>query len=365
MNTESHIPPFADTAAGLDLAALADWLAPRLGQSLAGLAAERLSGGQSNPSWKLTAGEQAWALRAKPGPAAHLLPSAHAIEREFRVLQALAGSAVPVPSARLLCEDEAVMGAAFYVMDWVDGRVLRDARLPALPVAERAAYHHEAVRVLAELHRVDWRGRGLSDFGRHGGYFARLIQRWGRQAQAGAGEAPAALRALMAWLPAHIPPGADDEGTVCLTHGDYRLENLMFHPHRPEVVAVLDWELATLGHPLGDLAYHCMAWRLPVGVLRGLAGTDLAAGGLPGETDQVRRYCALSGRDPDAVLAHWPFYLAFNLFRLAAILLGIAVRVREGTAAHPNAAGIARMATPVAELGWAIARGAVHETLTT
>ncbi len=297
-------------------------------------------------------------LRAKPGPTASLLPSAHAIEREFRVLQALQGSAVPVPQARVLCEDESVIGSAFYVMDWVDGRILRDAHLPGLPVEQRAAYHQAAARVLGALHQVDWRAAGLHDFGRHGGYFGRLIHRWGTQYRASVQAPVPAMERLAAWLLEHIPAGADDEGTVCLTHGDYRLENLMFHPTEPEVVAVLDWELATLGHPLGDLAYHCLAWHLPAGVLRGLADLDRAAQGVPDEAATVARYCEATGRPLDEVLAHWPFYIACNLFRLAAILLGIEARVRGGTAAHPDAAAIARMARPVAELGWAIASGA-------
>lgn len=355
--TAGATEPATPHGAGLDLPPLARWLAPHLGADLGDLQAERISGGQSNPSWKLRSGERAWVLRAKPGPAASLLPSAHAIEREFRVLQALRGSSVPVPRARVLCEDESVMGAAFYVMDWVDGRILRDAHLPGLPVDQRPAHHAAALRVLAALHQVDWRAAGLQDFGRHGGYFGRLIHRWGKQYRASVPVPVPAMERLASWLPGHIPAGADDDGTVCLTHGDYRLENLMFHPGQPEVVAVLDWELATLGHPLGDLAYHCLAWHLPAGVLRGFADLDRAAQGLPDERHTVERYCAQTGRPLDAVLAHWPFYIACNLFRLAAILLGIEARVRDGTAAHPDAAAIARMALPVAELGWAIASG--------
>lgn len=346
-------------AAGLDLSALTGWLAPHLGPLPVALQAERMNGGQSNPSWRLRAGERSWVLRAKPGPAASLLPSAHAIEREFRVLQALRGSAVPVPRVVALCEDESVIGAAFYVMEWVGGRVLREAHLPQLAVADRAACHADALQVLAALHRVDWRAGGLHDFGRHGGFFSRLLNRWTRQYRASV-EAPVpAMERLAEWLPQHIPAGADDEGPTCLTHGDFRLENLMFHPTRPEVVAVLDWELATLGHPLSDLAYHCMAWHLPAGVLRGMADQPLAALGIPGERETIARYCSLTGRPVGDVLAGWPFYLACNLFRLAAILLGIEARARQGTAAHPDAGATARMARPVAELGWAIASGAV------
>lgn len=359
MKTRTHLPSAQPApAAGPNLAALAQWLAPHLGALPAGLTVERISGGQSNPSWTLHSGDRAWVLRAKPGPAASLLPSAHAIEREFRVLQALRGSGVPVPPVVALCEDEAVMGAAFYVMDWVDGRVLREAHLPQLAATERAACHADALKVLAALHRVDWRAAGLQGFGREGAFFSRLVSRWTRQYQLSVTEPVPAMEQLAAWLPVHIPAGADDDTATCLTHGDFRLENLMFHPQRPQVVAVLDWELATLGHPLSDLAYHCMAWHLPSGVLRGMADQPLAALGLPGERETIARYCELTGWPQDAVLAHWPFYMATNLFRLAAILLGIEARVRQGTAAHPDAQAVARMARPVAELGWAIASGA-------
>ncbi|MGM9425515.1 phosphotransferase family protein [Hydrogenophaga sp. MI9] len=349
----------AASVAGLNLPALADWLAPHLGPLPEALQAERMNGGQSNPSWRLSAGERSWVLRAKPGPAASLLPSAHAIEREFRVLQALRGSTVPVPRVVALCEDELVIGVAFYVMDWVEGRVLREAHLPQLAVGDRAACHADALQVLAALHRVDWRTAGLQGFGREAAFFSRLVSRWTRQYRASV-EAPVpAMERLAEWLPQHIPAGADGEAPTCLTHGDFRLENLMFHPTRPKVVAVLDWELATLGHPLSDLAYHCMAWHLPSGVLRGMADQPLAALGIPGERETIERYCALTGWPVDAVLEGWPFYLACNLFRLAAILLGIEARARQGTAAHPDAEAIARMARPVAELGWAIASGAV------
>lgn len=349
--------------AELDLAALGRWLAPHLGTAVQGLSGERMNGGQSNPSWRLRATapggeERSWVLRAKPGLAASLLPSAHAIEREFRVLSALQGSAVPVPAAVALCEDESVLGAAFYVMDWVDGRVLRDAHLPTLGAAARTACHADALQVLAALHRVDWRAAGLQGFGREGAFFSRLVSRWTKQYRGSVTEPVPAMERLAQWLADHIPPGADDAGTTSLTHGDFRLENLMFHPTQPTVAAVLDWELATLGHPLSDLAYHCMAWHLPSGVLRGMADQPLAALGIPGERETIARYCDMTGWPLDAVLADWGFYMACNLFRLAAILLGIEARVRQGTAAHPDALAITRMARPVAELGWAIASGA-------
>lgn len=355
------MPPSSARASAPNVDALLRWLAPHLPQLRGPCVLEPIDGGQSNPTWILRGtGAPALVLRTKPAPAAALPSSAHAIEREARVLRALQGSAVPVPRLRALCEDEAVIGVAFYVMDFVPGRVLRDATLPDMPAAERAAHHDEANRVLAALHGVDWRAAGLTDYGRHTGFFARQVRRWNQQyAIAAAANQPIeAMERLAQWLAAHIPAGADEAGQVRLTHGDYRLENLLFHPTRPEVVAVLDWELSTLGHPLSDLAYHCTAWHLPGGTLQGFAGRDLQALGIPSERAYVERYCERVGRDARDVLADWPFYLACNLFRLGAILAGIGVRVKDGTAAHSRAAEVAAMARPVAELGWAIASGA-------
>ncbi len=359
MNTATTDRP--STAArpqgALNLPALVAWLAPRVPGVDAQLRAERMDGGQSNPSWLLRGAGQSWVLRAKPAPAAELLPSAHAIEREYRILQALAETDVPVPRVRALCEDESVIGVAFYVMDFVPGRIFRDATLPEVPVAERAAYFLEANRVLAALHQVDWRQLGLQDFGRHEGYYTRLIRRWTQQYQASRQAPVPAMEQLIAWLPQHIPAGADGAASTCITHGDYRMENLMFHPTRPEVVAVLVWELCTLGHPLSDLSYSALAWHMPAGILRGYGDQDLSALGLPAEQAYVARYAERMGLDAQAVLKDWPFYLAFNLFRLSAILLGIGQREREGQASNATAKQIAAMAEPVAQWGWAIAQG--------
>ncbi len=347
----------APLAQALNLPALVAWLAPRVPGVDAQLTAERMEGGQSNPSWLLHGSGQSWVLRAKPAPAAELLPSAHAIEREYRILRALADTEVPVPHVRALCEDESVIGVAFYVMDFVQGRIFRDATLPEVPVAERTAYFMEANRVLAALHRVDWRMQGLQDFGRQEGYYSRLIRRWTQQYLATRQGPVPAMEQLIQWLTQHIPAGADEALNTCITHGDYRMENLMFHPTRPEVVAVLDWELCTLGHPLSDLSYSALAWHMPAGILRGYGDQDLAVLGLPAEQDYVASYAQRMGLDTQAVLKDWPFYLAFNLFRLSAILLGIGQREREGTASNATAKDIAAMAEPVAQWGWAIAQG--------
>ena len=344
-------------AFSLNLPALVAWLAPRVLGVDAQLKAERMEGGQSNPSWILRGARQSWVLRAKPAPAAELLPSAHAIEREYRILQALQATDVPVPCVRALCEDESIIGVAFYVMDFVEGRIFRDATLPEVPVAQRQAYFAEANRVLAALHRVDWRALGLQDFGRHEGYYSRLIRRWTQQYQASRQQPLEAMERLIAWLPVHIPAGGDAAALTCITHGDYRMENLMFHPTRPEVVAVLDWELCTLGHPLSDLSYSALAWHMPAGILRGFGDQDLAALGLPAEADYVAAYVQRMGLNAQTVHQDWPFYLAFNLFRLSAILLGIGQREREGTASNATAKEIAAMAEPVAQWGWAMAQG--------
>ena len=342
----------------LPLDALTSWLQVHgvlsEGQNLQ---VERMQGGQSNPSWLLRSDGRSFVLRAKPAPAAQLLPSAHAIEREYRVLRALQGSGVPVPRVHVLCEDESVIGVAFYVMDFVPGRIFRDATLPEVPVHERADYFTAANEVLARLHSVDWRGLGLQDFGRHEGYYSRLIRRWAQQYEASRQEPVEAMEQLMRWLPQHIPAAADGAALTCITHGDYRIENLMFHPTRAEVVAVLDWELATLGHPLSDVSYSTLAWHMPSGILRGYGDQDLHALGLPQEMAYVARYCERMQMDLAEVQAHWPFYLAFNLFRLSAILLGIGQRERAGFASNSTAGEIAAMAEPVADWGWAIAQG--------
>jgi aminoglycoside phosphotransferase (APT) family kinase protein len=343
-----------------DLAALARWLGDKLPGFAGPLSVEQFKGGQSNPTFKLITPGRSYVLRAKPGPLARLLPSAHAIEREFRVMDALALSGVPVARMHVLCEDESVIGRAFYVMDFVDGRVFWEQSLPGLQPAERSAVYDEMNRVLAALHNVEVKAVGLSEFGRPGNYFGRQIKRWSQQYLASLSDgrlAPIAeMDKLLDWLPAHLPASALDEGQVAIVHGDYRLDNLIFHPQEPRVVAVLDWELSTIGHPLADFSYHCMGWHIPPGVFRGIAGLDLQALGIPSEHAHVRRYCERTHRGaPEALLADWNFYLAYNLFRLAAITQGIARRVVDGTAASAQARATGAATRPLAELGWSFA----------
>ena len=309
------------------------------------LEVEQFKGGQSNPTYRLSAGGKRYAMRAKPGPAAKLLPSAHAVDREFRVISALGKTDIPVPRTYALCEDEGVIGRAFYVMDCVEGRVLWDQALPGMSKSERGAIYDEMNRVIAALHSVDYRAIGLADYGKPGNYFARQIGRWSKQYQASETEKVEAMDNLIAWLPNNIPPG--DE--TAIVHGDYRLDNFIFHPTEPRMLAILDWELSTLGHPLADFSYHCMSWRIPPGQFRGIGGLDLAALGIPSEQEYVAAYCRRTGRSR---IDHWDFYLAYNMFRIAAILQGIKKRAVDGTAASAHAADAGARVQPLATMAW-------------
>ena len=313
------------------------------------LEAEQFKGGQSNPTFLLRAKGARYVLRTKPGPAPRLLPSAHAIEREFRLMSALHGAGFPVPRQLALCTDEAVLGRAFFVMEHVEGRVLWDQSLPGMTPAERAAIYDEQNRVIAQLHAMDYGAIGLQDYGKPGNYFARQIERWTKQYQASMTEPIEAMDRLSAWLPAHIPPGDD----TSIVHGDYRLDNLIFHPAEPRILAVLDWELSTLGHPLADFSYHCMSWHIPPGQFRGIAGLDLAALGIPALREYVARYCERTGkaiREED-----FDFYLAYNMFRLAGIMQGIMKRYVDGTASSAAALENGKAARPMAEMAWRFA----------
>lgn len=306
-----------------------------------------IAGGQSNPTFRMTSAGREYVLRKKPEGV--LLPGAHAVDREYRVMRGLQGSNVPVPQVFAYCDNNEVIGTPFYVMEWLEGRVFLDQSLPGMTPTERAAIYADMNRVIAELHAVDPAAVGLADYGRPGNYFARQISRWSRQALESTLPMSDAMRQLIEWLPNHIPEG--DETTI--VHGDFRLDNLVFHPTEPRVIGLLDWELSTLGHPLGDFAYHCMSWRIPATVWRGIAGLDLKQLGIPGEAEYVEAYARATGRDPSA---HWEFYMAFNLFRMAAILRGIGQRVLDGTAEAADAAETASKAEPLAELGWGCAQ---------
>ncbi|MGD8477307.1 MAG: phosphotransferase [Burkholderiales bacterium] len=326
-----------------DVGRLSDYLREHIEGFSGALEVEQFSGGQSNPTFMLKAGSNCYVLRRKPP--GKLLPSAHAVDREFKVISALHGTKVPVARPYCLCEDESVIGTAFYIMDYVQGRVLWDGLLPACTVDERRAIYGELNRVIAELHRVDYEAVGLADFGRPGNYIQRQISRWIKQYRASETEYIEAMENLIGWLPENIPSG--DETTV--VHGDYRIDNVIFHPTEPRILAVLDWELSTLGHPLADFAYHCMTWRLVPGEFRGIGGVDLRALGIPTEEEYVRMYCDRTGRTE---IANWDFYLAYNMFRLAGILQGIMGRVKDGTAASEHAAEQGKRARPMAEAGW-------------
>ena len=343
----------------VDTAALSMWLNANLAGFEGPLTLETFKGGQSNPTYKLVTPKRAYVVRTKPGPVAKLLPSAHAIEREFKVMQGLHGTHVPVPHMHVLCEDESIMGRAFYVMEFVQGRVLWDQTLPGMANAERSEIYDEMNRVIAALHTVKFAERGLESYGRPGNYFERQIGRWSKQYVASVTQPIDEMDKLMAWLPANMPASAKDESKVSIVHGDYRLDNLMFHPTEPRVLAVLDWELSTLGHPLADFSYQCMGWHISPGTFRGIGGVDIASLGIPSESEYIHRYCDRTGlATPADLKADWNFYLAYNMFRMAAILQGIAKRVEAGTASSEQAKVNGAGARPMAELAWKFAQQA-------
>lgn len=336
---------------------LQQWLSEHLPGFCGPVTVEQFKGGQSNPTFKLITPAKAYVMRAKPGPVAKLLPSAHAIEREFRVMQALRPSDVPVAQMHVLCEDESIIGRAFYVMEFVEGRVFWDPSLPGNSATERSALYDDMNRVIAALHSVDWAAAGLASYGKPGSYFERQIGRWSKQYLASVTGPNPAMDKLLTWLPEHLPASAKDESRVAVVHGDYRLDNLIFHPTEPRVLAVLDWELSTLGHPLADFSYHCMAWHIPPGTFRGMAGLDFAAQGIPTERAYVERYAQRTGwGDVDSLMADWNFYMAYNLFRIAAIAQGIAKRVEAGTAASAQARATGAAAPALADLAWGFAQ---------
>lgn len=332
------------SAQQVDIKRLAAYMAEHIPEFHGDLTAEKFAGGQSNPTFKLTAGDTSYVLRRKPP--GELLQSAHAVDREFRVMTALRDTEVPVPRTYALCEDESVIGSMFFIMEYMDGRILWDPVLPdAADNAERGAIYDSMNKTMAALHNVNVESVGLGDYGKPGNYFERQLGRWTKQYRASETEVMADMETLLRWLPANMP---QDDGTVSLVHGDYRLDNMMFHPTEPRVIALLDWELSTLGHPLADLANQCMAWMLPRdSIMKGLAGVDRTALGIPSDEEYINRYCERTGRDG---IENWDFYLVFSLFRLAAIVQGIKKRSQIGTASSAEADARGDLVGPLAHL---------------
>jgi aminoglycoside phosphotransferase (APT) family kinase protein len=329
----------------LNQPALREYLRAHLPDADAPLAIEPIHGGQSNPTFRLRFGEQSYVLRKQPD--GELLPSAHAVDREYRVITALKDTGVPVPRTFCYCDDRSVVGTPFFVMEFAEGRQFWDPTLPELAREDRAALYDDINAVIAKLHTLDYAAIGLADYGRPGNYFERQIGRWSKQYRASETVRIEAMDRLIEWLPRNIPAGDDS----AIVHGDFRLDNLIVHPAEPRVIAVLDWELSTLGHPLADLAYHAMVWRLTAEEFRGMAGKDLTALSIPTERDYVRAYCRRTARgeiDP----ADWEFCVAFSMFRIAAIIQGIAKRALTGTSADPRAAQVGAGARTLADAAW-------------
>jgi len=316
------------------------------------LQVEQFKGGQSNPTFRLSAGGKNYVMRRKPPGV--LLPSAHAVDREFRVISALAKTDVPVPRAYVLCEDVSVIGTAFYIMDCVEGRILWDPALPGMNNAQRTAHFDELNRVIAALHCVGPSAVGLGDYGKPGNYIERQVGRWSKQYRAAETETIDAANQLMAWLPQHIPAGEE----VGVVHGDYRFDNVIFHPTEPQILAVLDWELSTLGHPMVDFAYHCMTWHMGGGGSRGLANLDLPSLGIPTEQQYLQTYLKRVGKTQSGAVSEsdWTYYMVFNMFRLASILQGIMARALQGNASNAAALDAGKRARPLAEQAWALAQ---------
>lgn len=328
----------------LDAAALESYLASRLAGFKGPVEIRQFEGGQSNPTYFLRTPGARYVLRKKPPGS--LLPSAHAVDREHRVMSALAES-IPVPPMLLMCDDASVLGTAFLVMACVDGRVFRQPHLPGVCASDRATMYEDMADVLAKLHSIDPASIGLSDYGKPGNYYSRQIGRWSQQYVAAKTDVIPSMDRLMAWLPANIPPG--DESSI--VHGDYRVENLIFHPTEPRIVAVVDWELSTLGHPLADLAYNCLTYYLPPEALGRADSVDEDREGMPDEATYVASYCRRTGR---AEVPNWNFYLAFSMFRLASILQGVYARGLKGNAASSYALERGAAARTIADIAWGL-----------
>lgn len=339
------MPQAIDT---LDSQTLSAYLEQHIDGFRGPLVGEKFAGGQSNPTFLLNAQSGCYVLRRKPP--GQLLASAHAVDREFKVISALAHSDVPVPKAYHLCEDNSVIGSMFYVMRFEEGRIFWDPALPDLADnQQRSGFHREMIQVLASLHNVDIHAVELDDYGKPGNYFERQISRWSKQYRAAETHRIDAMEVLLGWLPANIPA---DDGQVSLIHGDYRLDNVMFHPTESRAIAILDWELSTLGHPFADLGYYCMCLRLPrEGIVKGLLGIDRTELGIPGEEDVIQQYCQLRGLDG---IDNWHFYLAFSFFRLAAICQGVYKRALDGNASNKKALEVGKITEPLAQMAAAL-----------
>ena len=332
----------------LDEAALDAWMRAHVSGYAGPLTVRQFKGGQSNPTYELVTPSAAYVLRRKPPGV--LLPSAHAVDREFQVISALAAQGFPVAKPHALCLDETVIGSIFYVMDKVEGRIFWDLKLPGLTPVERRAVYEAQTDTLARLHAFDPAAIGLGDYGKAGNYFARQVGRWTKQYRASETEPVPAMDRLIAFLPESLPA----EGPSRIVHGDFRLDNMILALDRAEVRAVLDWELSTLGDPMADFSYLLIAWAIPASLRNGLAGADLEALGIPSVEETVERYAAATGMRP----ANLDWLYAYNLFRLAAICQGIAGRVRDGTAASAHAKTMAAQVGPLSDAAWGFAKKA-------
>jgi aminoglycoside phosphotransferase (APT) family kinase protein len=352
-----RVVPLEETSGGLrppppqhafDPVPLAKWMSEHVENFSGPIGVQQFAGGQSNPTFLIETPTTRYVMRRKPP--GKLLPSAHAVEREYRVIAALGPTKVPVAKAYGLCEDTAVIGSAFYIMEYVPGRIFWDAALPEVAASERRAIYMEMIRVLAELHSVDYKAVGLGDYGKADHYIERQVARWTVQYRGAETEKIPAMENLIDWLPKHVPPG----NLTSIVHGDYRLDNTIFDPQQPRIRAVLDWELSTVGHPLVDLAYHCSRFRLPAGSFRGLAGLDAASLSIPSEQECVVEYCRIRGLPPIAP-KDWAYYMVFCMFRLAAILQGVLARALQGNASSARALEAGNRTRPLAELAWQLA----------
>jgi aminoglycoside phosphotransferase (APT) family kinase protein len=335
-----------------DEKALTEYLAEQLPGFHGPIEVRQFEGGQSNPTFIVDSAEKRYVLRKKPP--GQLLPSAHQVEREYRIMKALKGTDVAVPEVHLLCLDTAVIGTSFFVMDYLPGRIFRDPRLPGIEPGQRKSIYDAMNDMLARLHKVNWQELGLADFGKKESFIGRQITRWSKQYEAAKIDTIEAMDELMVWLPKNIPGGDESGEETTIVHGDYRLENIVFHPNKSEVLGVLDWELSTLGNPLADLGYNCALYHLPayIGGLPGLAGTDLHELGLPTEDEYVHSYCHRTGRD---TMPNHKYFVIFSLFRLAAIAQGVMSRAKQGIASSAQAERVGAMAKLLADTAWGLA----------